>query len=59
MPEGRQTRWLWLSALVVALDQGTKWMAEAALDPYLRVPLVPSFNLTVMYNEWSSFGFLA
>jgi signal peptidase II len=59
MPEGGQTRWLWLSALVVALDQGTKWMAEAALDPYLPVPLVPSFNLTLMYNEGAAFSFLA
>ena len=59
MPEGRQTRWLWLSTLVVALDQGTKWMAEAALDPYLPVPLVPSLNLTLMYNEGAAFSFLA
>jgi len=59
MPEGRQTRWLWLSALVVALDQGTKWMSEAALDPYLPVPLMPSFNLTLMYNEGAAFSFLA
>jgi len=59
MPEGRQTRWLWLSALVVALDQGTKWMAEAALDPYLPVALVPSLNLTLMYNEGAAFSFLA
>ena len=59
MPDGRQTRWLWLSALVVALDQGTKWMAEAALDPYLPVPLVPSLNLTLMYNEGAAFSFLA
>jgi signal peptidase II len=59
MPEGRQTGWLWLSALVVALDQGTKWMAEAALDPYLPVPLVPSLNLTLMYNEGAAFSFLA
>jgi signal peptidase II len=59
MPEGRQTRWLWLSALVVALDQGTKWMAEAAFDPYLPVPLVASLNLTLMYNEGAAFSFLA
>jgi signal peptidase II len=59
MPEGRQTRWLWLSVLLVALDQGTKWLAEAALDPYLPVPLVPSFNLTLMYNDGAAFSFLA
>jgi signal peptidase II len=52
-------RWLWLSGLVVALDQATKWMAEAALDPYVPVPLAPSFNLTLMYNEGAAFSFLA
>jgi len=59
MPKGGMTRWLWLSALVVALDHATKWMAEAALDPYLPVPLVPSLNLTLMYNEGAAFSFLA
>jgi signal peptidase II len=59
MPEVGMTRWLWLSALVVALDQATKWLAEAALDPYLPVPLVPSLNLTLMYNEGAAFSFLA
>ncbi len=59
MPEGGQTRWLWLSVLVVVLDQATKWMAEAALDPYLPVPLLPSLNLTLMYNEGAAFSFLA
>jgi signal peptidase II len=59
MPEAGMTRWLWLSVLVVALDQATKWMAEAALDPYLPVPLVPSLNLTLMYNEGAAFSFLA
>jgi len=53
------TRWLWLSVLVVVLDQATKWMAEAALDPYLPVPLLPSLNLTLMYNEGAAFSFLA
>jgi signal peptidase II len=59
MREGGMTRWLWLSVLVVVLDQATKWMAEAALDLYLPVPLFPSLNLTLMYNEGAAFSFLA
>jgi signal peptidase II len=53
------TRWLWLSALVVVLDQATKWLAEGALVPYTPAPLIPSLNLTLMYNEGAAFSFLA
>ncbi|MCB2263164.1 MAG: signal peptidase II [Candidatus Thiosymbion ectosymbiont of Robbea hypermnestra] len=52
-------RWLWLSALVVGLDQVTKWLAEGMLDPYRPLPLVPLLNLTLMYNEGAAFSFLA
>jgi len=52
-------RWLWLSVLVVALDQGTKWLAQAMLTPHQPVPLVPTLNLTLMYNEGAAFSFLA
>ena len=53
------TGWLWLSALVVVLDQATKWLAEGALVPYTPAPLIPSLNLTLMYNEGAAFSFLA
>lgn len=59
MPEGGMSRWLWLSVLVVVLDQGSKWLAEAALTPYTPVTLIPSLNLTLMYNEGAAFSFLA
>jgi signal peptidase II len=52
-------RWLWLSALVVALDQWTKWLAEAILVPYQPVAVMPMLNLTLMYNEGAAFSFLA
>ncbi len=52
-------RWLWLSVLVVVLDQATKWLAAAMLDPYRPLPLVPLLNLTLMYNEGAAFSFLA
>lgn len=52
-------RWLLLSALVVVLDQGTKWLAEALLEPYRAVPVMPLLNWTLMYNEGAAFSFLA
>jgi signal peptidase II len=52
-------RWLLLSALVVVLDQATKWLAEALLQPYVTHPVVPMLNMTLMYNEGAAFSFLA
>lgn len=52
-------RWLWLSVLVVVLDQGTKWLALGMLDPYRPVPLIPSLNFTLMFNDGAAFSFLS
>ncbi len=52
-------RWLWLSALVVALDQATKWLAEALLTPYVPNPVAPLLSMTLKYNEGAAFSFLA
>ena len=52
-------RWLWLSLLVVVLDQVTKWFAVGLLDPFRPVPLVPLLNFTLMYNEGAAFSFLS
>jgi signal peptidase II len=52
-------RWLWLSLLIVILDQATKWLAEGLLLPFQPVPLMPLLNLTLMYNEGAAFSFLA
>jgi signal peptidase II len=53
------SRWLGLSVLVVALDQWTKWLAESLLEPYRALPVMPTLNLTLMYNEGAAFSFLA
>jgi signal peptidase II len=45
--------------LVVVLDQATKWLAEALLEPFRPVALMPLLNLTLMYNEGAAFSFLA
>ena len=52
-------RWLWLSLLVVVLDQATKWLAVGLLNPFQPVPLVPLLNFTLMYNEGAAFSFLS
>jgi signal peptidase II len=52
-------RWLWLSGLMIGLDQLTKWWAETTLNLYEPVPILPFFNLTLMYNTGAAFSFLA
>ncbi|RMG51963.1 MAG: lipoprotein signal peptidase [Gammaproteobacteria bacterium] len=52
-------RWLWLSALVVALDQATKWWAQANLLPHVPRPLLPHLDLTLMFNRGAAFSFLS
>lgn len=52
-------RWLWLSLLVVLLDQATKWVAVGLLVPFRPVPVVPLLNFTLMYNEGAAFSFLS
>ena len=52
-------KWLWLSGLVIALDQVSKWLAEQFLPPGQPVPVLSSFNLTLLYNTGAAFSFLA
>ena len=52
-------RWLILSLLVVVLDQLSKQLAEASLLVFERVPLLPGFNLTLVYNEGAAFSFVS
>src|SRR5512147_1459323 len=52
-------KWLWLSGLVIALDQVSKWLAEQFLLPGQPVPVLPFFNLTLLYNTGAAFSFLA
>jgi len=51
--------WLVLSALVIVLDQLTKHIAIAALEPYKAEPVIPGFlNWTLAYNAGAAFSFL-
>lgn len=52
-------RWLWLSVLIVALDQVTKVWASEALELYERIELLPFLNLTLVHNPGAAFSFLS
>jgi len=52
-------KWLWLSALVIVLDQLTKKIAEAELLLHEPIAILPSFNFTLMYNKGAAFSFLS
>lgn len=52
-------RLLWVSALVIALDQATKWWIVATFAEYEVRVVWPVFNLTLVYNTGAAFSFLA
>lgn len=56
---GGQLKWLWLAALVIAIDLGTKAVASAMLVYGNPVPVVSSFNFTLLHNTGAAFSFLA
>ena len=51
--------WLWLSTLVVILDQVTKQIAENSLLLNKPLAVFPGFNWTLMYNKGAAFSFLS
>jgi signal peptidase II len=53
-------RWLWLSGLVVLLDQGTKALALTSLTPHVQVPIIDGgLYWMLTFNEGAAFSFLA
>jgi signal peptidase II len=48
-----------LAALVLALDQASKFAVLRCLEPYQQQALLPGFNLTLVFNRGASFSFLA
>ena len=53
------TRWLWLSALVVALDQITKFTVTSRFQLGDSVTITSFFNMVLAYNTGAAFSFLA
>ncbi len=52
-------RWLWLSLVVVVLDQVSKQLIVSSFMLYEVLELLPLFNLTLAYNEGAAFSFLS
>ena len=50
--------WLWLSAIVVTLDQLTKWYVVGRFQLYEILPVGPFLDLTRLHNEGAAFSLL-
>ena len=51
--------WGWLSLIVVALDQLTKWYVVSRFELYEILPVGRFLDLTRLHNEGAAFGLLA
>lgn len=51
-------KWLWVSAVVLILDQCTKLLADAMLSGHQAVVLLPFLALRKAYNYGAAFSFL-
>lgn len=52
-------KWLWLSAIVIGLDQVTKYLASTELQFHVPVAVMPSFNWFLAHNTGAAFSFLS
>ncbi len=52
-------KFLWLTGLVIVLDQASKWLMVSWLSLYETVAVIPYFNLTMAHNTGAAFSFLA
>ncbi len=52
--------WLWLSLVVIVLDQASKFYFESSLTLYQRIQVIPDLlSWTLAYNRGAAFSFLA
>ena len=51
-------KWLWISVLVIIIDQLTKHLANDLLALHTPVVVMPFVNLTLAYNTGAAFSFL-
>lgn len=52
-------KWLWITGLVIALDQASKWLMVSWLSLHEFVAVMPFFNLTMAHNTGAAFSFLS
>ncbi len=51
--------WLWLTVVVVALDQWTKYLITDNLDEFDEVVLLPFLEIMRLHNSGAAFSFLS
>lgn len=51
--------WLWLSLLILILDQASKRVVDQSMALYETIPLLPMFQLTYLQNQGAAFSFLS
>ena len=52
-------KWLWLSTIIVVLDQVTKYVASTELQFHVPLPVMSSFNWFLAHNTGAAFSFLS
>jgi len=52
-------KWLWVSAVVLLLDQASKLTIDGSMHLYESIPLLPFFNLSYVHNTGAAFSFLS
>jgi len=52
-------KFLWITLVVIILDQISKQLAEYYLVFHVPIPVISFFNLTLSYNTGAAFSFLA
>ncbi len=52
-------KYVWLSALVISLDQASKWIVSSLFSLHETLVVMPYFNLTLAHNYGAAFSFLA
>jgi signal peptidase II len=59
VPSRNIDRWLWLAGIIVVLDQVSKWLALAWLQPGDSIYVAPFFNWVLTFNPGAAFSFLS
>jgi len=52
-------KWLWLSGLMLVLDQVSKIWIDTNLDLYQSIPVISGFSITYAHNYGAAFSFLS
>lgn len=51
--------WLWVTVVLLVLDQVTKYVVSTQMQLYQSIELLPVFNFTYVHNYGAAFSFLS